>query len=324
MSVPVLQSEAFRQRIPFEVDLRKAEGQGDGPPAMRFGGYCSSERRDRQDEIVLQKGLDFGPFIESGWYNEDHDQKLSGSGIVGIPLAENTVQWVEKGSPSPLDGTPVPRSGWFVLGDLLDTPEGRSIFQKSAALQRQCTHRRLSLSIEGMALKDPATKTVHKTLVQNIAITGKPVNPDAPIEVLMKALCGEGPLCAEERPDVAELLSKVLSRLDSLESAISKGMSAGSAINPPAGAHPGEGFAFRAEQVAGIQTLPVLQDPAQAAGDDELAKLAKAAEDELERTRASQRVGYDQVRALIADRFRLPAAAAAQLTDRVFSTARAA
>lgn len=235
--------------VPFQfyapIELAKSESD-----EMIFGGYVSSGSRDLEGEVLLQKGLNFDPFVERGYFNENHDQSLSAGGLVGVPLETDPIRWVKKGDKSPLTGDPLVRSGWFVMGQLLDTKEGRSIYEKAVALQKACTHRRLGMSLEGQVHeRDPEDgKTVVKADIHNIALTQRPVNPDAVMEVLTKALKGElaliTPHQAHDRNSHA-LLQVINGRLQRIE----KALTAGAAIEGPDTATAGDGFALRQEDL---------------------------------------------------------------------------
>ena len=54
----------------------------------RVAGLISTERKDRQDETVLQRGLDFSEFIDFGWYNDNHAKDMAG--VVGYPESRKT------------------------------------------------------------------------------------------------------------------------------------------------------------------------------------------------------------------------------------------
>ena len=70
----------FKVIIP---DLLLSDRGDDEYNSRHIAGIMSSERRDRQDEIVISKGLDFSEFLENGHFNDNHSQLTSA--LVGYP-----------------------------------------------------------------------------------------------------------------------------------------------------------------------------------------------------------------------------------------------
>jgi hypothetical protein len=262
--------------VPFQfympmVDLEKSE---DGH--MFFGGFSSSEARDLEGEDVIQKGLDFSEFVSYGWFNDNHTSGLMGGGVVGVPVPEQGVTWLQKGEPKPLNQEPADRSGWYVQGELLDTEEGRSIWDKACALRKTLSKRHLGMSLEGEVVERDGPKIL-KAKVRNIALTEKPVNRDTTMEVLTKAFTGEGPWSAEGPSPETELLREISGKLDAISKALvagsdidnpdpnprvvgqggktpeptKKALTAGAAIDAPTETTPGDGFALRQEDLDG-------------------------------------------------------------------------
>lgn len=256
----------FQFNVPFDVFKSGDDGR------MLFGGFVSSQKKDREDEVILQKGLDFAPWVERGWFNDNHDQKLvSGGGVVGVPIDGKPVAWLKKGDSNPLSGEPVDRHGWFVQGELLDTAGGRNIYEISSALQKANTKRRLGMSLEGKVMRRKGP-SVLKAEVHNIAITQRPVSHDTVVEVLNKALeANEAIEDTRAQDPTVTLLETLVERLDALEKAlvagsdvnnpgpvirvdggyfvIKKALAAGESVDPPADFEAGDGFAFRQEDL---------------------------------------------------------------------------
>ena len=82
---------AFHFETPASFWLEKSAPAG---RRRRIGGLISTETRDKQDEVVLQRGLDLEPFATHGYFNDNHDK--TAPGIVGYPDAGN-IFMVEKG-----------------------------------------------------------------------------------------------------------------------------------------------------------------------------------------------------------------------------------
>ena len=77
---PHLAEIPFKFEIPFEV-FHKAGEKG---KERRIGGMVSTDKRDRQGEVVLNRGLDFSEFVHNGWFNDNHSKETTG--IVGYPI----------------------------------------------------------------------------------------------------------------------------------------------------------------------------------------------------------------------------------------------
>ena len=167
----------------FEAPLSFFEKADAGAGKQRrIAGVISTESPDRQAEVVLQSGLDFAPFLEGGWYNDNHTKDTDG--ILGYP---ETVKSFRKGDNLP-DGSRANTNCTWAEGYLLETDKATRIWDLGKALQK--TGRRLGFSIEGRIERreGPRNKVIAKALVRNVAITNCPVNPDSRMEVLAKSL----------------------------------------------------------------------------------------------------------------------------------------
>jgi hypothetical protein len=203
----------YRPEIPFKFELPFEVFHKAGKPGQerRIGGMISTDRNDRQGEIVLQRGLDFSEFLSNGWFNDNHSKDTTG--IVGYPLK------VEKRKHNG-------RDGHYVEGYLLEGYEpADKIWTLANALQK--TGRRLGFSIEGAVTRreGPSGKVIAEAKVRNVAITNAPVNTDTGLEVLAKSM-----LALEREADIKQALV------------------AGSAISSPSPSH-GEGFPLRVESL---------------------------------------------------------------------------
>ena len=173
----------------------------------RIAGVISTETRDRQQEILIQKGLDFQPFLVHGWFNDNHSKATDG--IVGFP---EMVKQFKKGETLP-DGRVAHANSTWAEGYLLEGhPRADSLWQLGQALQKAGGDRGLGFSIEGTVQKrmGPGRKIVAMASVQNCAITNAPVNTDTRMECLAKALKSaedegetpeDGELSTEEKDD---------------------------------------------------------------------------------------------------------------------------
>lgn len=173
------------RELPFTFDAPLSFFEKADAPAgkqKRIAGVVSTESKDRQDEIVLQRGLDFSDFVQNGWYNDNHTKDTDG--ILGYP--EFTKPF-KKGEKLP-DGTVAKVNGTWAEGYLLDTEKANRIYELGKALQK--TGRRLGFSIEGRIERreGPGKKVIAKALVRNVAITNCPVNTDSRLEIVAKSL----------------------------------------------------------------------------------------------------------------------------------------
>ncbi len=178
------------RRLPFQIympgagvwlDKSAPEGQ-----QRRIGGLITTDNRDRQKEIVVQKGLDFSEFFQSGWFNDNHAKDTDSP--VGYPTA-NSLRFISKGELCP-DGKPSPGNGHWAEGYLLESQRGNKIWDLAHALRKAGDERRLGFSIEGSIQKRTGSdrKTIAKAKVRNVAITNCPVNTDTRMETLAKSL----------------------------------------------------------------------------------------------------------------------------------------
>ncbi len=167
----------------FEVPVRFFEKAGaEVGKQRRIGGIISTENRDRQGEVVLQRGLDFSDFMKNGWYNDNHSRETTG--IVGYP---ELVQRFDKGALLP-DGQFAKANGTWAEGYLLNTKKADKIWELGMALQG--TGRSLGYSVEGGIQRRIGAnrKTIAKATVRNVAVTNCPVNDDSRLDILAKSL----------------------------------------------------------------------------------------------------------------------------------------
>ena len=166
--------------------------KADDENPMRVGGIVTTDSLDRQDEKIIQSGLDFNPFLTKGWFNDNHGQKATD--ILGYP---SSAHYVQKGDQLP-NGRRADANGWWAEGYLLNTEEGRRIWGLTQALAK--SPRRLGFSIEGKVQKrDPKNPNViQRAIVKNVAITHCPVNTDTEMNALVKALTAGSAVAAAD------------------------------------------------------------------------------------------------------------------------------
>lgn len=176
------QSEVLFE-MPVELELIKSAGGG----KRIVRGYASTENVDQQGEVILQNGIDFTPLLKSGFLNYDHQYKnLNGAKlpiIVGYPTKaeiRGKGLWVE-GELFKSDGTST--SEQLRLAD--------ELWELGCAMQKS-GGRSLAYSVEGGVLERKGNR-ITKSVVRHLAVTHKPVNADATVELFTKSFfvaCG--------------------------------------------------------------------------------------------------------------------------------------
>ncbi len=169
----------FNLHIPALSFFEKSASDGTN---RRIGGILTTDKKDFEDENILQNRLDFSYFTKNGWFN-DHHGKLP-EDVVGFP---ESVKFYKKGETLP-NGQTMPNNGHWVEGYLLNTQKATALWELGKSLQG--TPRKLGFSIEGKATeRDPFNRgKVTAALVRNAAITHMPQNDDSKLDVLLKAL----------------------------------------------------------------------------------------------------------------------------------------
>lgn len=185
----------FRAFLPFEV-ISKASSPG----RVKIRGILSTEHEDRQGDIIDQDGLDFGPFLSYGWFNDNHRGRTSD--VLGYP--ERVWKTTLK------DGV----RATMVEGYLIPGKETDRIVELAKGLKNDPS-RQLGFSVEGdirerrgpgkrWVTKQDGTRIlvgnrVTKAVVKHSAITHVPVNQQSRLEVLAKSMDSSaiGPLVPE-------------------------------------------------------------------------------------------------------------------------------
>lgn len=135
-----------------------------------ISGTCSTESLDRQEETVLARGLDFRPFLEYGWFNDNHSDQTSA--VLGWP----TKVELRKGLT------------WYTEGELIKKyPKAEDVWKLAKALRDCGAPRSLGFSIEGKILQRGDNNRILRAVVRNVAITNCPVNQDCNLSILVKA-----------------------------------------------------------------------------------------------------------------------------------------
>lgn len=164
----LLEHDEFSIWAPACVEVIEKSGV-DLESTRPIGGWCSTENIDRQDEVVVAKGLDFSEFVAFGYFNDNHKQETAS--VLGYPR----VARLEK-------------SRWWTEGNLLiGHPPSDKVWELAKALKKSRAPRNLGFSIEGKVLERNSSNRIVRAKVRNVAITNAPVNTDCSWDIMSKA-----------------------------------------------------------------------------------------------------------------------------------------
>lgn len=135
-------------------------------------GVASTEDKDLQNEIVVQKGIDFEPLKRSGYINWNHME--GPENILGIPLDVKLIEGPKL----------------FIRGELLpEMPRAQAVKALAEGFARwnkahpNLPPRRLGWSIEGEKVEMDGPFII-KCVVDMMAITHEPVNPETFLDLV--------------------------------------------------------------------------------------------------------------------------------------------
>lgn len=194
----LLESDDFFVWTPVDASvMEKAERAGEDIEATRpIGGWCSTENLDRQDEVVVARGLDFSEFVAFGYFNDNHRQDTSS--VLGYPRVARLI-----------------KSRWWTEGNLLvGYPPADRVWDLAKALRKSRAPRNLGFSIEGKVLQRDGGNRIVRAKVRNVAITNAPVNTDCTWRILSKAFAPIDRVESAARKALAENRSLVQSLED--------------------------------------------------------------------------------------------------------------
>ena len=159
--------------------------KADAPPGQRrrWVGIMTTDSKDRQEENILQHGLDFSPLLGGfGRINDNHGK--SAGDVVGIP---ETVTFYAKGSKLPSGKVAKANCHWLD-GPAYGDPHSIRVWEK--AVESQKMGRPYGFSVEGQIhhRAGPDRKIIAKATVHHVAVTHVPVNTEATLEAVMKSL----------------------------------------------------------------------------------------------------------------------------------------
>lgn len=157
------------------VDLIKAiktpEGEG-----YHIVARASTPDKDRDGEVLLQKGLNFDPFKEHGELNWNHIPHC----MIGVPVGKKA--WLDE-------------QGWMIEGMVVkgmpiwDGYTSDDVIKQHNQLKKSGFNRGLCCSVEGKVTeRSEDGKYVQKADIYNVALTFRPVNPTCTVSVLAKSM----------------------------------------------------------------------------------------------------------------------------------------
>lgn len=154
-------------RFNLDADINKSDAEEE---RRVIRGYASTPHSDRQDETLIQKGLDISDFVNHGFFNYDHNNSI----IMGYPYPTCRVD----------------SHGMYVEGELLKgVPEADRIWSLAVALKKSNAPRKVGFSVEGKVMERDGNRIV-KAKIYNVAITTNPVNPNCTWEAVAKSFNG--------------------------------------------------------------------------------------------------------------------------------------
>ena len=190
--------------LPIEMELRKSSS-GD---RRILRGYASTSAVDADGETILQNGIDFSPLMRSGYINYDHQSKCLSCGQVS---ASPRCSCGTAGAKMPIIiGYPtmaeIREKGLWLESELLNSSDmggvtsdqiriADEMWALGMALKKSGGSRKLAYSVEGGVLERHGKK-VRRSVVRHAALTHKPVNEEATVELFQKSIC-----CGKCSPD---------------------------------------------------------------------------------------------------------------------------
>lgn len=160
----------FSFYVPADIDMIKSDT---GEEEHRIRGYASNTFKDRQDDSIVQEGLDISNFVNYGWLNYDHDNKV----ILGYPDKSKTK---------------IDKNGFWVEGVLIKgIPLADKLWELACKLKKSNAPRKLGFSVEGKILERGEGGKIKRAKIYNVAVTPNPVNPTATWDAVCKSFSDE-------------------------------------------------------------------------------------------------------------------------------------
>lgn len=165
------------------LDMSLSKGLDPNDYAAKFQGDASTEHLDVDEQVILQKGLDWEPFLDDGKFTDCHPLLDTEKGVAVIPttvaLPIDEKAWYEKS-----------RNAWAVKGQFLPyVKESQKLVNLAKSYSALEVPKSLHFSIEGK-IEDISDdrKYVLKAKVFNVVITETPKNNNTNLMLLAKAI----------------------------------------------------------------------------------------------------------------------------------------
>jgi len=174
-----INEDSFKVWLPDVEFIKSSDADNEKHNSRKISGVMTTQRKDRQGEVLVAKGLDFSDFLSHGHFNDNHSQGTAD--IVGYPekadFHSNLKSYSQK-----LDDV----QGWTCEGYVLKgTKKADAIWELALALQN-VPNRSLGFSVEGK-VERREDKTIARARIRNVAITNCPVNTDCDWSILEKS-----------------------------------------------------------------------------------------------------------------------------------------
>jgi hypothetical protein len=155
----------------LSLPLIKAEESIHHGEKIRFvSGFASLEKEDQQKETIIQKGIDYQPFLEAGYINWDHGdiRQHSPAYLIGEPTTAEIREY---------EGIP----GFYIEGFLYnDKPMANAAWEHLQATNKSLSKRHMGWSVQGHTLAADSGKIL-RSVVRDVALTHKPVLRDTTV-----------------------------------------------------------------------------------------------------------------------------------------------
>lgn len=158
-----INEDSFKVWLPDVEFIKSSDADNEKHNSRKISGVMTTQRKDRQGEVLVAKGLDFSDFLSHGHFNDNHSQGTAD--IVGYPekadFHSNLKSYSQK-----LDDV----QGWTCEGYVLKgTKKADAIWELALALQN-VPNRSLGFSVEGK-VERREDKTIARARIRNVAIT---------------------------------------------------------------------------------------------------------------------------------------------------------
>ena len=158
--------EDFKFWVPAQALSKSRSSKEDKSGKRWIQGVASTDDKDLQGEVVVQKGIDFSYFLKHGYFNSDHKKGVEFK--VGHPTNAR-----------------ITKAGLWVKGYLYPKgvkPEADKLWNHMEAVDKT-GDRTVGFSIEGKIQRKSGNR-ITKCWVQDIAITPCPVNTKSWLEMV--------------------------------------------------------------------------------------------------------------------------------------------